>query len=63
MTILHAIILGLVEGITKYLPVSSTGHLNLAQRAMGIPAARTVTAYAICIQASALGLVLRAGIA
>ncbi len=58
MDIFQALILGLVEGLTEYLPVSSTGHLLLAQRLMGIPSSTTSDAFAICIQAGAIVAVL-----
>lgn len=54
----QAVILGLVEGITEYLPVSSTGHLFLTQRIMGISekgaAGEAANAYAIIIQLGAI---------
>jgi undecaprenyl-diphosphatase len=58
MTWWQAVILGIVEGVTEYLPVSSTGHLLLAQRAMGIAQSTTADAFAICIQAGAIVAVL-----
>ncbi len=71
MTAGQAAILGIVEGVTEYLPVSSTGHLLLAERIMGIGSNSTSTpaadrrrtqdatdAYTICIQAGAIIAVL-----
>ena len=36
MSVLESIILGLIQGITEFLPVSSSGHLVLAQKIMGV---------------------------
>ncbi len=63
MTWWQALILGIIEGITEYLPVSSTGHLVVAQQLLGIGVAgeeakMAADAFAICIQAGAILAVL-----
>lgn len=58
MTNLQAFILGIVEGITEYLPISSTGHLLVTQRLLGIDSSNSADAFAICIQAGAILAVL-----
>ncbi|HZS04504.1 MAG TPA: undecaprenyl-diphosphatase UppP [Blastocatellia bacterium] len=61
MNLLQAIILGIVQGLTEFIPVSSTGHLILAEKAMGLDRVMSpeqVTAFIAVIQLGTLGAVL-----
>ncbi len=54
MTLLHAIILGIIEGLTEFLPISSTGHMILASSVMGISDVEFVKTFEIFIQLGAI---------
>lgn len=54
MTILQAILLSIVEGITEFLPISSTGHLVLAARLLAIEQTEFVKSFEIIIQLGAI---------
>jgi len=54
MTLIHTIILGIVEGITEFLPVSSTGHMIIAQKLLAIESTDFVKAFTVNIQFGAI---------
>src|SRR6478735_2370036 len=60
MTIFDSIILGVVEGLTEFLPVSSTGHLTITEKLLGLPIDDpAVTGYTAVIQMGAIGAFFR----
>ncbi|MBX3021831.1 MAG: undecaprenyl-diphosphate phosphatase [Bdellovibrionales bacterium] len=58
MSSMHAIVLAIVEGLTEYLPVSSTGHIILASWFMGIHEDAFVKDYTVMVQFGAILAVL-----
>jgi undecaprenyl-diphosphatase len=59
MSYLEAIILGAIEGVTEFLPISSTGHLTIAEQLMGFEIdAPDITAFTAIIQVGAIAAVV-----
>jgi len=54
MTIYDSIILGVIEGFTEFLPISSTGHMIVASKFMGIDQTSMTKAYEVIIQFAAI---------
>jgi len=59
ITYFDSVVLGIVEGLTEFLPVSSTGHLTIAEKLLKLPINNNgVTAYTAVIQMGAIFAVL-----
>ncbi|WIB68758.1 undecaprenyl-diphosphate phosphatase [Curtobacterium sp. MCBD17_035] len=55
VNLLQALLLGIVEGVTEFLPVSSTGHLTIVEKLLGLRvASQGVTAFTAVIQVGAI---------
>lgn len=58
MTIVQAIVLAIIEGVTEFLPISSTGHLIIGSTLMGISSNEFVKAFTVAIQLGAIASVM-----
>lgn len=58
MTIFDAIILGVIEGLSEFLPISSTGHLILASKLLGLEQDDALKAFEVSIQLGSIIAVL-----
>jgi undecaprenyl-diphosphatase len=54
MTLFDSAILGIIEGFTEFLPISSTGHLIVASKFLGIDQTSVTKAYEVIIQFAAI---------
>jgi len=54
MSLLHAFILGIVEGITEFLPISSTAHMVLTSHLLGLEESAFVKSFEIIVQLGAI---------
>ena len=50
MSILHSILLGIVQGLTEFIPVSSTAHLLISQRLLGLGTGRELFMFTVLVQ-------------
>jgi undecaprenyl-diphosphatase len=50
MTIFHAFLLGIIQGLTEFIPVSSTAHLLIGQSILGLPASDAMFSFLVLVQ-------------
>jgi undecaprenyl-diphosphatase len=54
MTLLHAFLLGIIQGLTEFIPVSSTAHLLIGQRLLGLPFDNAMFSFLVIVQLGTL---------
>ncbi len=54
MSLLHSLLLGLLQGLTEFIPVSSTAHLLIGQRLLGLPADDAMFSFLVIVQVGTL---------
>lgn len=54
MTLLFALLLGIIQGLTEFIPVSSTAHLLVAQEILGLPSGDAMFAFLVLVQLGTL---------
>jgi undecaprenyl-diphosphatase len=54
LNFLHALILGIIQGLTEFIPVSSTAHLLIGQQLFGIPADAAMFSFLVIVQLGTL---------
>ena len=54
MTLFHAFLLGIIQGLTEFIPVSSTAHLLIGQKLLGIPADGAMFSFLVIVQLGTL---------
>jgi undecaprenyl-diphosphatase len=54
MTLFHAFLLGIVQGLTEFIPVSSTAHLLIGQQLLGLPADDAMFSFLVIVQLGTL---------
>ncbi|MGN6165589.1 MAG: undecaprenyl-diphosphate phosphatase [Flavisolibacter sp.] len=54
MTIIQAIIIAIIEGITEFLPISSTGHMIITEKLLGVPESDFTKLFTVAIQLGAI---------
>ena len=54
MTFIHAVLLGIIQGLTEFIPVSSTAHLLIGQNLLGLPADDAMFSFLVIVQLGTL---------
>lgn len=58
MTLFHSLILGIIEGLTEFLPISSTGHMVLVSHFLKMPDSAALATFEIVVQLGAISAVI-----